>query len=968
MVTHTQTQGHDREEIILSLFSPTERAAITEDESAAGALRTLAAYSPALIQALAARPELARWLFLKRSFLHPAVLETLSQELAARAGEAGDLKGLQVCLRRFRLQELARLAVRDLIGRADLAEVMETLSSLAEACLVQALDFATHKAAARFNLPKHNLGLVPIILGMGKLGARELNYSSDVDLIYLYQPLSSPPDSPGAQVVAEFIFTTVTRAMSEVTEDGLVFRVDQDLRPGGKDGAQAQSVEAASKHYLALGQPWERMALLKARPVAGDVNGGLEFLNLLTPFIFRRYLDYTSLEELKVLKARFTEEKRIKLRRLNARRPSLPAVNVKLSPGGIREVEFFAQALTITFGGRLPHLRLIGTLKALSALTAEGIISPKDSEELSKAYVFLRTVEHRLQLRELTQTQVLPRSETALDNLARSMNFPGKARNAFLAELQGHMNRINSCFQLLLAEPEEAGRDTKTLHEDDVSEKIRFLLKNLDDQASSLNLLQELGFKRQEAALAACRTIQEERYLPDSLARYRQQLERLMPALITQASQAPDPDRALAHLERFLNRIGPMGGFLLLLEENPKLIHLLATLFGTSDYLAQILINHPGILDSLIDRRSARLIKDRAALTEDLSTVLHGEEDPEARLSLIRRFKNDEILRLGLFDLLGELNLDQVQTQLTSLAEVIMDYTLTLAAELVPGGKGLPLAVMGLGTLGGRELNYRSDLDLIFALGGRTGKEQANIENAVRVVQRFISFLSLPLSEGPGYEIDSRLRPSGTFGPLVVTPASLARYHQTSQLWERQALLKMRRILGPVNLGSRIKSLTNRAVFSGPLPPDAVERIHHLRQRMTRERGKLRPGMISFKFSPGGLVDIEFMTQYLQMVYGREYKGGVRSPSTRKALLAMQRRGLGPRGLKEVAQAYELMSRMVNRLGLIHVRGGDEAAYTEQEIAALNLPGMPRQIVAALKKAMARVTRVYSEVFCQTTN
>ncbi len=963
-MSQAEIRGHDRSQIILGLLSPAERLAVMRDESAVKALAALTAYSPALTQALAGKPDLARWLFVNRPFQHRAALQTLKSELAAQAGHVSDFKEFQSRLRRFRLRELARLAVRDLTGLADLAEVMKTLTALAEACLDLALDFAMRAAAERWKCSPNDLGLAPVILGMGKLGASELNYSSDIDLIYLFEPSGLPSQAPDPGVAAEFIFTMVTRAISEVTEDGLVFRVDQNLRPGGKDGAQAQSLEAASRHYLALGQPWERMALLKARPVAGDVSAGRGFLDSMTPFIFRRYLDYTALEELKALKIRFAEENRIKARRLSSRRSYRSVVDVKLSPGGIREVEFFAQALTLPFGGRLPHLRQAGTLEALSALAEEDIISRQDADELSGAYVFLRKVEHRLQLRELTQTQTLPRSEAALDNLARSMNFTSKPRDNFLAALKSHMNRVSSRFNLLLAEPEEAGAVVTGPQEQDVAEKVSLLLKTLDDESLNLSLLEKLGFKRPEAALAACRTIRQERYLPDSLARYREQLEKLMPALIAQTCTAPNPDQALSYLERFLTRIGPMGGYLLLLEENPKLIQLLVKLFGTSEYLSGILINHPGILDSLIDRRSARLVKDRAALAEDLSTALHGEEDPESRLAIIRRFKNDEFLRLGLYDILGELSLDQVQEQLTSVAEVTMDFTLALAADLVPGGKSLPLAVMGLGKLGGGELNYRSDLDLIFVLGGRADGGKA-IEIAVHVVQRFISFLSLPLAEGPGYEIDSRLRPSGTYGPLVVTPASLGRYHQTSQLWERQALLKMRRVLGPVNLGFRIKTLANKAVFSNSLPADAADRIHRLRLRMSAERGRLKAGMINFKFSPGGLTDVEFITQYLQMIYGRSYKGHVRSTSTKKALTALRQKGLGPKRLRGVAGAYELMSRMVNRLGLIYARGGDEAAYTEQEIAALSLPGLSGNPVPALYEAMDLVKSVYAELFGQ---
>jgi len=954
-------------EIVLSRFSAAERSLLSRDQTALSALAALSTFSPALTQALAARPEPARRLFLDRTFEKRTDHKDLSTHLREKLGRPRDLAELQAGLRRFRLEELARLAVRDLTGRADLTEVMATLTDMAEVCLAAALEAAFRFTAERFNLPPDGLGLSPIILAMGKLGGRELNYSSDVDLIYLYRPEGPRPGTPPSEQLADAVFSTVTRAMSEPTQDGLVFRVDLDLRPGGKDGAQAQSLETARKHYLFWGQPWERMAFLKARPIAGDLEAGRWFLSELSPFVFRRHLDYTAIEELKALKAKMTRDKTAKLVRLSGPGRARPALDVKLSPGGIREIEFFVQALILTFGGRLPHLRRSDTLGALETLAREKIISQEDAAELSEAYVFLRTVEHRLQLYELTQTQTLPRNPEGKERLARSMGFFLRPWPELDQALKLYMDRVQTRFKKLLAEPGEGVSPRSEAGEGRAPAWVFRLLETLDDEACSVDMLRGLGFLNPEAARSACLKIREERYLPDRLARYRRQIDRLLPVMIAGAAATPDPDRAVLHLERFLDSIGPKAGFFILLEENPRLIDVLSTLFGSSDYLSNVLINHPGILDSLIDRRSAQLVKDRMTFTADLDTALGAQEDFEVRLGVIRRFKNEETLRIGLYDLLGELTLNQVRDQLTTLAEVVMARSLDLAAESVFKGRRpaapLPLAVMALGKLGGKEMSYGSDLDLVFILGRAPGALDLDLETAVRLAQRFFSYLYLPLAEGPGYQIDPRLRPSGSRGPLVVTPASFTRYHRTSQLWERQALLKLRRVLGPGDLGTKIRAAAGRAVFHRPLPENAAEKIDELRQRMTQERGRLQGEAINLKFSLGGLIDVEFITQYLQMVHGRRNKGAVRSFSTSAALKALIKKGLGPRGLAELPAAHELISRIANRLSLIYARSGDSAAFTPEEIGSLNLAvGGPDPFIA-LQEAMETVKKLYAEVF-----
>ena len=955
-----------RNETILSLFPATERGVLLRDAKTMEAVSALAGHSPALTYALAARPDLVRWLFLDKSFEEPAHVSHLSAELASNLRGVADLEGLQKVLRLFRLREISRLAVRDLTGRAPLSEVMETLSALADACLQQSLSAAINLTCERHQLTPATMGFEPFILGMGKLGGRELNYSSDVDLIYLYRQEPGLSRLSDINTLANHVFTLVTRAMSEFTEDGLVFRVDTNLRPGGKDGALAQSLEEALNHYLLRGRPWERLAMLKARPVAGDMAAGALFLSEVEPFVLRRHLDYTTLEELKELKVRFTRERSARMtRRTGARRDS-PPIDVKLSPGGIREVEFFAQALTLTFGGRLPHLRHGATLDTLKALAEEDIISLEDARLLSEAYIFLRTVEHRVQLRDMTQTQSLPRQPEAQEALALSLGFTTKPWPAFLAYLEARMEPVRQRYDLLLAEPGQGARPEASL--EGPPEWSQTLFDLLDDRDASLELLAAAGFKRPDAAWSVCRNIKEGRFIPLPLSRYTQHLERLFPWLVAGMAGSQDPDRAILHLDRFLVGIGPKAGFLVLLEEHPNLINLLSTLLGTSDYLAGILIQHPAILDSLVDRRSALLFKDRRTLLSELDTMLCRDDDPETMLTVLRRFKNDETLRIGLYDIMGRLTLDQVQSQLTNLAEVVMERTLAIAARLVLKGRDpaspLPIAIMGLGKLGGRELSYASDLDIIFVLGGpRRGVPEMRAEDAVRLSQRFISYLSMPLEAGPGYEIDSRLRPSGGQGPLVVTTDSFKRYHETSQLWERQALLKLRRILGPTGLCSRVKALANTAIFGRELPEDAALKIDNLRQRMARERGRIKPGALNLKFSPGGMVDVEFVTQYLQLIHGRKFRGGLRSTNTKQALRALSARDLGPPELSRLVRSYDLLTRVSSRLGLIYARTGDRAAFTEEEMAAVDLPETGDDPMKVIRDGLDVVRSVYTVVF-----
>lgn len=411
------------------------------------------------------------------------------------------------------------------------------------------------------------------------------------------------------------------------------------------------------------------------------------------------------------------------------------------------------------------------------------------------------------------------------------------------------------------------------------------------------------------------------------------------------------------------------------MRREPRTIEAASALSSFSPALAQMLAVRPEIIRRLfLEREFEQPLKPDRLLAE-LSRATASAAGLESLQSVLRQVRLREMARLAVRDLTGRADLAEVTRSLSSLADACLTAALDAAMRQVaakygrtPGTIGFFPVILGMGKLGGRELSYGSDLDIVFVVGRGRGSARLSMENTVRLAQRLTSFLSVHLEEGPGYEIDSRLRPSGRSGPLVVSPASLAAYHRTSRLWERQALIRMRHVLGPASLGDRVRRVARAAVYRQELPADAAAQIHRLRVRMTRERAQIRPGTINLKFSPGGLVDVEFVTQYLQMVHGRTEQGRVRSPATVAAIQALSRRGLGPSGLAELAGAYELVTRVANRLGLIHARGGDTAAFTPEEVSGLDLAVTGPDPLACLQSAMETARGLYREVFGQESD
>ncbi len=873
---------------------------------AARVLGALLGGSEFLPERMARRPEIFGHLFREGAFDRRGSPEALLAEAADAAARCGTEDEMKAALRRMKLREVARIAARDLARLADLAEVTGDLSALAAAALEGAVRFARRQLAARFGAPlleteggaRRECGFV--VMGMGKLGGLELNFSSDVDLLFLYESDRGMTEggAGGKPLSLHQFFVRlseqVARIISEVTEDGFVFRVDLRLRPEGTRGDLANSLRSAEIYYESWGQTWERAAMIKARPVAGDLAVGEEFLRVIAPFVYRRHLDFTAIEEIKELKDRIDAAAR------NRRRDK----DLKLGTGGIREIEFFVQAHQLIYGGKNPALRLRGTVAALRELEGIGVVTAPERAGLEAAYVYLRSLEHRIQVFRERQTHVLPHGEADLLRLARAMGLADAW--ALAAETDRHTGNVRAVYdRLFRGAPQEVVAD--------VPPDVQAVLEHDADPSDVLARLARMGFADPAAAAHNVATLREGPPFTRLPARARRYLDKIAPLVLDRAVRAPAPDMALAHVDRFLSAIGARTMFYALLYENRKVIDVLVRLFGSSRYLSAFLLRHPELLDTFLRKEAAPLLKTKSDLRREFGEALAACTDFEQEMDELRRFKNVETLRIGMHDLGGGLSLEEGVFQLSALAEVLLSGALAIArrearkrfgSPSLPDGGEAAFCVLGLGKLGAEELSYHADLDIIFVYSGAGEtvpppdaetaefRKVSNHEYFARVAQRLISILTTVTREGYVYRLDTRLRPSGNAGPLVSSLAAFERYHEESaQLWERQALLKCRFVAGDRDFGKRMEETARRIVYERPMPPDAAAEIHRLRMRMETELGKERADRLNLKVGRGGIVDVEFAVQYLQLLHGPA-QAALRARATLKALYELSRAGV----------------------------------------------------------------------------
>lgn len=951
-------------------------------------LLTILGASSFLSSILCRKVDYFRDLFIAGNLNQSADRDTLLRQLQQQIPLDSGFHQLQQRLRQFKYHQVLRIGGRDLCGLADFQQTGAELADLASACLQRACDICQQLLRNDYGAPllETEDDACPLeaeftILGMGKLGGRELNFSSDIDLIYFYSSErgqtsgQTGPSGKGKQISLHQYFCKlgemVGRALGQVTADGFVFRVDLNLRPEGSRGELATSLRGAEVYFESWGQSWERTALLKGRPVAGSIALGEQLLKTLEPFIFRRYLDYGMVEDMKGMKQRIDQ---------SLARKQEGDSNLKLGRGGIREIEFFIQALQVVHAGKNPDLRIRNSLEALDRLLAEKLILEQDHKTLKEAYIFLRDCEHRIQMVQEGQTHSLPSRPEDMRALARRCGF--SESEPFLEELNRHREAVSTLFHSLFYTSEEELSSG-------LRPEIGVLLDEQADPDFIKDLLEESGFRNPDGAFDILQVLQRGPAHNPMSPRSRRHLERLAPQLLQAVIDSPEPDMALGNLENFVLALRARATFFSLLAQNPEVIERLVNLFATSQFLSRIFIQSPQILDSLVSRESMIGVKPLEAFRSELQTQLGLVDNYEDQLDTLRRFRKEEMLRIALNDMHGQVLQGQTAQQLSALAEACLEAAVDLARQELLPRFGLPFArdgapagfaVLGMGKLGGRELNYHSDLDLIFIYRGegetREVEEtdpdrfrgQSNREYFSRLAQRIISVLTLVTREGKVYEIDARLRPSGNQGPLVTSLDAFKRYHQESaQLWERQALTKARAMSGPDDLIGEIDTLVNEIVYQQPLPDNTAAEIRRLRSRMETEIAREQEDRFNIKTGRGGIVDVEFLAQYMQLKHGAK-RPELRTVNTLQTLQALADAGLLEKTEAQLLKSgYKFLRRLENRLRLVHDQSINELSadptYLRKLARRLGYPERPKKPEAAFLEDYRAVTGNIRAIF-----
>lgn len=855
------------------------------------------------------------------------------RELGERVGDVEEQRAAEKALRLYKEREYLRIGSRDLLGLATMSEVTAELADLAGAALDAAHSFALCRMKKQYGEPLYKgedgsvreAGLA--VIGMGKLGGRELNFSSDIDIIYIYTTergeTTGGAGGPGSKIGLHAFFVKlaerISRLIGSITEDGFVFRVDLDLRPDGKGGEMANSLRSAEIYYESWGRCWERSAMIKARPVAGSMEVGAEFLALMGPFVYRRHLDFTAIEEMKGMKEKID---------LALLRKSPDVIDVKLGAGGIREIEFFCQALQLIHGGKSRLVREKGTLRALDALEREGFLPTGHAKNLREAYVFLRNVEHRIQLVEGRQTHALPAGTAQVSRLARAMGCHGSAGESPADEFRrvyGLLTgRVYDVYRTLFYSPAEE-------YEGAVSDEVRVALSPDSDQDLVRDILAQMGFSDPGASMGHINALMRGTRLTGRAAVL---IEKLAPHMLERIVRAPDRDRALAHLSALVSSIGAKETFFSLLAQNVRVADLLIDIFGTSEFLSSTLLSQPGAVEHLLGRDITRPFKTKAEMLDDFNKAVEGLDDYESILDGLRRVRNQEIFRIGINDVLGGLDARSVSDQMTALAEAALDAVLELSVAELSARYGRPkpegdlFAVIGLGKLGSGELGYGSDLDIIFVYAdadrdGETSgpKRITNQEYFIKLGQRIISMMTLKTREGGLFSVDMRLRPTGSAGPLVLSRSGFLRYQsETAAVWEAQAMTRARFVAGDIEFGDGVIKELQEIIYSKKLSADDRSEIARVRQRMEDELAKEGRGTYNIKTGRGGITDIEFVVQTLQLEHGFD-RPAIRTTRTADALKALCAEGFLSEGdFKALSEAHEFLKILESKLRIVHDR------------------------------------------------
>ena len=807
------------------------------------------------------KPELLLELNASGDLLKPYPDNHFSQQLSQL--QCANEAELMQALRRFRQREMIRIAWRDLAGWAALSETLMDVSLLADACVQYSLDFLYQLACDKRGTPLLSDGSPQqiIVLGMGKLGAYELNYSSDIDLIFAYPENGELPDKKASSYSEFFtrLCQSLVKVLDETTADGFVFRTDIRLRPFGDSGPIIMSFEGMENYYQTQAREWERYAMIKARQVAGDFTTGKELMSLLNAFVYRRYLDYGAFEELRSLKSQISQELKRKDR----------CDNVKLGPGGIREIEFIGQAFQLIRGGKEKALQTRGILEVLRHLSELKLLAINDAEQLTKSYCFLRRVENHIQQYQDRQTHDLPSTSATQQILAYSLDYP---------DWDGFKKQLDSVRALVQAVFDQVFSLSR--HESAEQHSLQIWMHAAEDQQLQ-DYLRDYGFVQNSASLTLIQQFKKSPAIRHLSAKGAKVLDHLMPQVIEAMQLLANPDVTLKRLLTLFEAIAGRNVYLSLLAENPDALAQLLRLASASPWICDYLSRYPLLFDDLLDARSLFEPLKKAHLDEQLTQLLANIEvaDLEPFMIALRQFKHTNVLRVAAADIMGAIPLMVVSDYLTTIAESITAQVIKRAWLILTEKHGFPpnvtsettgFAVIGFGKFGGIELSYGSDLDLVFLYDCQDGNVLTEGEQPISCAQfygrlglKIRHILDIKLLSGQLYEVDMRLRPNGDSGLLITHINSYEAYLKNQAwTWEHQALVRGRFIAGDVRLKTLYEEIRTRILS---LPRDLNQlktEVRNMRIKMREALASKKSDQFDLKHSKGGIADIEFIVQF----------------------------------------------------------------------------------------------------------
>ncbi|MCK4841542.1 MAG: bifunctional [glutamate--ammonia ligase]-adenylyl-L-tyrosine phosphorylase/[glutamate--ammonia-ligase] adenylyltransferase [Methylococcales bacterium] len=801
-------------------------------------------------------------------------------------------KQLTQILRQFRCREMVRIAWRDLAGWSDLDETLRDLTQLAETCIQFTLDYFYQQACNRRGIPTTDDGTAIniVVLGMGKLGAWELNYSSDIDLIFAYAEdgvLSDRKETTYGEFFSR-ICRNLVKALDEITADGFVFRTDIRLRPFGDSGPIIMTFDGMENYYLTQAREWERYAMIKARQVAGDFDSGKQLTAMIKPFVYRRYLDYGAFEELRSLKLQITQELMRKDR----------MDNIKLGPGGIREIEFIGQAFQLIRGGQTPELQERSILKILKMLGEMELLTLQDAELLQTCYCFLRRTENHIQQYQDKQTHDLPKDPKVQQILAFSMDFVDW--ESFKAKLDQVRVDVHSVFDQVFS-----------LSEQQEIKKSADIVWTGDSEETSFNYLTERGFQHVNASLKALNEFKNSRAIKKLSTKGRGVIDRLLPQLIDTLHVVDNQDITLKRVLDLIEAVAGRNVYLSLLAENPKALIQLLKLSSESSWICEYLAKYPMLFDELLDTRTLYEPLNKEQLAKQLNVWMRSvdPEDVEQLMIKLRQFKQLNILRIAAADIMDVIPVMVVSDYLTYVAEVILEYVINQVWLLLTRKHGFPpdttetpegFAILGFGKLGGLELGYSSDLDMVFLSDYADGNALTNGDKAMscaqfygRMGQKIRHILDTKMLSGLLYEVDMRLRPSGDSGLLVTHVNSYEDYLKNNAwTWEHQALVRGRFVAGDITLKQQYEAIRQR-VLSLPRDTEALKKeVREMREKMREALGLKESDTFDLKQSIGGIVDIEFIVQFHILAHASEKQGLTVFTDNIRLLEALNQQGL----------------------------------------------------------------------------